>query len=54
MNWQVILALVLAVPVILIPIALIWYVNVTGIFTMLRETAKRRTRIAKLVKQTTK
>ena len=42
MEWQIILALVLAIPVILIPAAFAWYLNVSGIFTVIRETRKRR------------
>ena len=42
MEWQVILALVLVIPVILIPAAFAWYLNVSGIFTVIRETRKRR------------
>jgi len=42
MEWQIILALVLAIPIILIPAAFAWYLNVSGIFTVIRETRKRR------------
>ena len=42
MAWLVILALVLVIPVILFPVALIWYLNVSGIYTVIRETRKRR------------
>ena len=42
MEWQIILALVLAIPVILIPAAFAWYLNASGIFTVIRETRKRR------------
>jgi len=42
MEWQIILALVLAIPVILVPAALVWYLNASGIFTVIRETRKRR------------
>ena len=42
MEWQIILALVLAIPVILIPAAFAWYLNVSSIFTVIRETRKRR------------
>ena len=42
MEWQIILALVLAIPVILFPAAFAWYLNVSGIFTVIRETRKRR------------
>ncbi len=42
MAWQLILALALAIPVILIPVALIWFLNISGIYTVIRETQKRR------------
>ena len=42
MEWQFILALVLAIPVILFPAALIWYLNVSGTYTVIRETQRRR------------
>ncbi len=42
MEWYVILAIVLAIPVILIPAVFAWYLNVSGIYTVIRETQKRR------------
>ena len=42
MEWQMILALVLVIPVILVPAVLVWYLNVSGIFTVIRETRRRR------------
>ena len=42
MEWYVILAIILAVPVILIPFVFIWYMNASGIYTVIRETMKRR------------
>ena len=42
MEWQVILALVLAIPVVLIPLALIWYINVGGIYVAIKEARERR------------
>ena len=42
MEWYAILAIILAVPVILIPIVFIWYINASGIYTVVRETMKRR------------
>ena len=38
MEWYVILAIVLAIPAILIPFAFIWYINASGIYTVIRET----------------
>lgn len=43
MEWQVILAIVLAVPVILIPVALIWYINAGGISIAIKELRQRKT-----------
>ncbi len=42
MEWYAILAIILAIPVILIPIVFIWYINVSGIYIVIRETMKRR------------
>ena len=42
MEWQIILALVLVIPVILVPAVLVWYLNVSGILTVIRETRRRR------------
>ena len=40
MEWQVILVLVLAVPVILFPVAFVWYLNIGGIYAAIREKRK--------------
>ena len=37
MQWEMIVALVVAIPVILFPAAFVWYLNVGGIVTALRE-----------------
>jgi hypothetical protein len=42
MQWELILALVLAIPVILFPAAYIWYLNIGGIYTAIREARERR------------
>jgi hypothetical protein len=41
MEWPIIVALVAVVPLILIPVALIWYIQVGGLYTVLRERRKR-------------
>ena len=43
MQWELIIALVVVIPAILIPVAFVWYLNVSGIYTVIRETQKRRT-----------
>lgn len=41
MSWQVIVALVVFVPVVLLPVAFVWYLNIGGIIALLRERAKQ-------------
>ena len=43
MEWQFIVALVIAIPIILFPVALIWYLNIGGIYALVRDARKRRT-----------
>ncbi len=47
-----VIAIVVAIPLILIPAALVWYMNVSGILTVMRETRKRRIAREKRVKAT--
>ena len=42
MHWEFIVALVLAVPVILFPVAFIWYLNIGGIYHAIQDARKRR------------
>ena len=42
MEWQVILALVIAIPVILFPAAFVWYLNVGGMFQAVKEARERK------------
>jgi hypothetical protein len=42
MEWQIIVALVIAIPIILFPVALIWYINVGGIYLAIKEARARR------------
>ena len=42
MEWQIIVALVLAIPIILIPVALVWSLNIGGIYTAIKEARERR------------
>ena len=36
MEWQVVIALIVAVPVILFPVALVWYLNLGGILALVK------------------
>jgi len=42
MSWQVILALAIVIPVILIPVLFVWYLNIGGIFASVRERQAAR------------
>jgi len=36
MDWQVILALIIMIPIILSPVLLVWYINVGGIYAAIK------------------
>jgi len=42
MEWGFIVALVLAVPIILFPVAFVWYLNIGGVYAAVKEARKRR------------
>lgn len=42
MEWQFVVAIALAVPVILVPVALAWYLNVGGIYAAIKEAGKEK------------
>jgi hypothetical protein len=42
MQWEFVVALVLAIPVVLFPVAFVWYLNIGGITSTVREARKRQ------------
>jgi len=44
MQWELIVALVLAIPVILFPAAFVWYLNVGGVYAAIKEARAKRAR----------
>ena len=40
MEWQLILILVIAVPLILFPVAYVWYLNIGGLYSWVKESRK--------------
>ena len=52
MEWQVIVALVVAIPVILFPAAFVWFLNIGGIVQAVREA--KAVREKKLAAETVK
>jgi hypothetical protein len=46
MEWQTVVALIVAVPVILFPAAFVWYINIGGVVQALRKAKALRTKKA--------
>lgn len=42
MQWEFIVALVITIPVILVPAAFVWYLNIGGVYTAIKEARERR------------
>ena len=42
MQWEFIVALVIAIPIILFPAVFVWYLNLGWIFFRVRETIRKR------------
>ncbi len=42
MQWEFIVALVVAIPIILFPAAFIWYLNIGGIYAAIKEARERK------------
>lgn len=42
MEWEFIVALVVAIPIVLLPVALVWYLNLGGIFAAFREARRKK------------
>lgn len=41
MQWEFIVALVIAIPIILLPAVFVWYLNIGGIFQTAQKAARR-------------
>jgi hypothetical protein len=49
MQWEFVLALVIAIPIILFPAAFVWYTNIGGIYTALKKAWHKRAALRKRV-----
>ena len=47
MEWQVIVALVVMIPVISLPVLFVWYLNTEGIVNFVNDKLKRRNAMKK-------
>lgn len=52
MQWEIVLALVIAIPVILFPVAYVWYLNIGGIAAALRKARRQRAARRESVRET--
>jgi len=49
MQWEIIIALVIAIPVILFPAAFVWYLNAGGMYKATKEARAKKLAKAKEV-----
>ena len=54
MEWQIVVALVIAIPIILFPVAFVWYLNIGGIIAAVRQARARRIEHKKAIKDPVK
>jgi len=54
MQWEFIVALAIAIPIILFPAAFIWYLNIGGINAATKDARERRTARKKGARETVK
>jgi hypothetical protein len=41
MGWQIIVALVVAIPLMLLPVAFVWYLNIAPLYKAYRERSRK-------------
>lgn len=51
MDWYIILAIVLGIPIVLLPIAFVWYLNVSGLYQVIRDVRQRQRRRAEALRE---
>ena len=42
MEWELVIALIIAIPIILFPAAYVWYLNVGGIYAAMKASQAKR------------
>ncbi len=42
MEWEMVVAIAVATPIILLPVAFVWYLNLAGIYAVVKETREAR------------
>jgi Na+-transporting methylmalonyl-CoA/oxaloacetate decarboxylase gamma subunit len=51
MEWYFILVIVLGIALVLLVLTLVWYLNISGLYQVLRDSRKRQKRRAKAFKE---
>jgi hypothetical protein len=41
-EWQIVIVFIIAVPIVLFPVAFIWYLNMGSVYTAVKEARARR------------
>ena len=54
MQWELVIALVIAIPIILFPAAFVWYLNIGGIYAAVKEARERKVAYRKSVRAAAK
>jgi len=54
MEWQIVVALVIAIPIILFPAAYVWYLNIGGVVAAIRDAREARVAREKAARATVK
>jgi hypothetical protein len=54
MEWHFIVALLLAVPLIMLPVAYVWYLNIGGFYSWIKGREVRREEVSKVAESTRK
>ena len=54
MQWEFVISLVIAIPVILFPVAFVWYLNAGGIYAAIKRARAKRAVHARDAKAVTK
>jgi len=42
MDWQIIVALIVMIPVILVPVLFVWFLNFGGLYAVMKRVRERR------------
>ncbi len=54
MEWQIIVAIAVAIPVILLPVVFVWFLNIGGIYAAIKEARARQVARKKAIRETVK